>query len=125
MSSVDQDLFGFIREQLRSVWALELLLLMRRRAERSWTPQELVEELRASQALVLDNLTSFERAGLIVADSEGRYVFAPAAPLLVTLCDQLDAAYRERPVTVINAIVSPPDKVQALADAFRIRGDGK
>ena len=125
MASSDQDLFGFIREQLRSVWALELLLLMRRRADRSWTPQELVGELRASPALVVDNLAAFERGGLVRADEEGRYVFAPAAPLLVSLCDELDAAYRERPVTVINAIVSPPDKLQTLADAFRIRGDGK
>lgn len=125
MSSVDQDLFGFIREQLRSVWALELLLLMRRKADRSWTPQELVEELRASHALVSDNLAGFERAGLVVADDEGRYAFSPASPLLRSLCDQLDAAYRERPVTVINAIVAPPDKLQALADAFRIRGDAK
>lgn len=123
MSSVDQDLFGFIREQLRSVWALELLLLMRRRADRRWSPQELVEELRASNALVSDNLASFERAGLVVADEDGRYVFSPASPLLASLCEQLDAAYRERPVTVINTIVAPPDKLQALADAFRIRGD--
>jgi hypothetical protein len=121
--SADLDLFGFIREQLRSVWALELLLLMRRKADRRWTPQELVEELRASHALVSDNLTSFERAGLVVADEEGCYAFSPASPLLVSLVDQLDAAYRERPVTVINTIVSPPDKLQALADAFRIRGD--
>jgi hypothetical protein len=119
----DQDLFGFIREQLRSVWALELLLLMRREAGRSWAPHELVTELRASPALVSDNLESFERGGLVVADEDGRYRFSPAAPLLVSLCDQLDAAYRERPVRVINAIVAPADKLQTLADAFRIRGD--
>lgn len=122
MSSVDQDLFGFIREQLRSVWALELLLLMRRQADRSWSPQELVDELRASAPLVSDNLASFERAGLVVHDEAGRFTYSPAAPLLGSLCDQLDAVYRERPVTVINAIVAPPDKLQALADAFRIRG---
>lgn len=122
MAPGEQDLFGFIREQLRSVWALELLLLMRRRADHAWSPQELVTELRASQTLVTDNLTVFERAGLIRAD-DGRYAFAPVSPVLAALCDQLAAAYAERPVTVINAIVSPPDKLQGLADAFRIRGD--
>ena len=123
MAPGEQDLFGFIREQLRSVWALELLLLMRRQADRSWTPQELVGELRASQTLVTDNLTAFERAGLVRAGEDGRYAFAPVSPVLAALCDQLAAAYAERPVTVINAIVSPPDKLQGLADAFRIRGD--
>ena len=123
MAPGEQDLFGFIREQLRSVWALELLLLMRRSGERAWTAQELVGELRASQTLVTDNLAIFERAGLVRADEDGRYAFAPASPVLATLCDQLAAAYAERPVTVINTIVSPPDKLQGLADAFRIRGD--
>jgi hypothetical protein len=122
VSSADQDLFGFIREQLRSVWALELLLLMRRKADRTWSAQELVDELRASAPLVTDNLTVFERAGLVVHDDAGRFAFSPASPLLRSLCDQLDEAYRHRPVTVINAIVAPPDKLQTLADAFRIKG---
>src|SRR5689334_24274546 len=51
------------------------------------------------------------------------YTYCPASLLLAALCDQLDEAYRERPVKVINAIVSPPEKLQTLADAFRIRGD--
>ena len=123
MPLVDQDLLGFIREQLRSVWVLELLLLLRRRADRSWTPQQLVDELRASPSLVTDNLASFEKAGLVAADADGRYVYSPAGPAVTRLVDQLDAIYRERPVTVINAIVAPADKLQTLANAFRIRGD--
>jgi hypothetical protein len=84
---------------------------------------QLVGELRASTNLVTDNLTRFERAGLVVAEENGRARFAPAAPTLSKLCDELDAAYRQRSVAVINAIVSPPDKLQALADAFRIKRD--
>lgn len=125
MTPREQDLFGFIREQLRSVWALELLLLMRRRSDHAWTPDELVRELRASHTLVADNLTTFERAGLVRAGEDERFTFAPVSPVLADLCEELAAAYAERPVTVINAIVSPPDKLQGLADAFRIRGDTK
>jgi hypothetical protein len=102
---------------------LELLLLMRRHPDRYWLPQELVGELRASPALVTDNLASFERGGLVVADEDGRYTYRPASPLVDTLCEELEKAYRERPVKVINAIVAPADKLQTLADAFRIRGD--
>lgn len=122
-SPADQDLFGFIREQLHSVWALELLLLMRRAPDRRWSEQELVTELRASPTLVTNNLAAFERGGLVSPDEEGRYQYCPASLLLRALCDQLDEAYRERPVKVINAIVAPADKLQTLADAFRIRGD--
>jgi hypothetical protein len=122
--SVDQDLLGFIREHIRSVWALELLLLLRRQPpERRWAVEDLVAELRASTNLVTDNLARFERAGLVATEDDGRTRFAPAAPTLAKLCDELDAAYRQRSVAVINAIVSPPDKLQALADAFRIKGD--
>jgi len=96
---------------------------MRRQPDHHWSPQELVGELRASPTLVADNLASFERGGLVSADEEGRYSYHPASLLLAALCDQLDAAYRERPVRVINAIVAPADKLQTLADAFRIRGD--
>jgi len=119
----DQDLFGFIREQLHSVWALELLLLMRRQPEHHWSEHELVSELRASPTLVANNLAAFERGGLVTADDDGRYYYCPASLLLAALCNQLDEAYRERPVKVINAIVAPADKLQTLADAFRIRGD--
>lgn len=96
---------------------------MRRQPDHHWSPQELVGELRASPALVADNLANFEKGGLVSADEEGRYSYCPASLLLAALCDQLDEAYRERPVKVINAIVAPADKLQTLADAFRIRGD--
>lgn len=123
--SVDQDLLGFIRENVRSVWALELLLLLRRSPERAWGVEELLGELRASTGIVGDNLARFERAGLVLRAQDGRYRFAPAAPALASLCDELDHAYRERSVAVINAIVTPPDRLQALADAFRIKRDPK
>lgn len=123
--SVDQDLLGFIRENVRSVWALELLLLLRRSPERAWGVEELLGELRASTSIVGDNLARFERAGLVLRTEDGRYRFEPAAPALARLCDELDHAYRERSVAVINAIVTPPDRLQALADAFRIKRDPK
>lgn len=119
--SVDQDLLSFIREHIRSVWALELLLLLKRDPERRWTPDELVRELRASAPLVANNLEALQRAGLTACEEDGRCRYAPAAPVLDKLCNELEAAYRERPVALINVIASPPDKLQSLADAFRIR----
>lgn len=63
-------------------------------------------------------------AGLIRPDADGRYVYSPASPAIGALCDQLEKLYRERPVRVVNAIVSSPnDKLQSFADAFRLKGD--
>lgn len=123
--ATDEDLAGFVREHVRSVWALELLLALRRDAERCWPVDELVRELRASTSLVANNLQGFERSGLAVRDDSGCYRYAPAGVVLDDLCAALEAAYRERPVAVINMISRPSDSLQSLADAFKFRGDDK
>jgi hypothetical protein len=121
----DQELRGFVREHVRSVWALELLLLLKRDPEHCWPAADLVRELRASQMLVANNLTQFERGGLVVHDDDDCWRYAPASPVLDALCGELESAYRERPVAIINIIAAPPDPIQGLADAFKFRGDGK
>jgi hypothetical protein len=124
--SSDPDLVAFVREHLRSVWALELLLVLRRDPERCWTAAELVRELRGSAGLVNDNLVRFERSGLAVREDEGCFRYRPAAPILDDLCQRLEKAYRERPVAMVNLIAAPRDPLQSLADAFRFRrGDGE
>lgn len=118
----NQDLLDFIRDTIKSVWALEMLLALRRHGERAWTADELVGELRASLTLVKGNLAVFEAAGLVLQEDD-RFRYAPASAWLESLCAELEAVYRERPVTVINAIVSPSDKLRDLANAFRLKGD--
>ena len=121
----DQDLAAFVREHVRSVWALELLLLLKRDAERCWEPAELVSELRASTGLVNDNLQRFERGGITVRDDKGCHRYAPAAAVLGQLCDRLEAAYKQRPVSIVNLIAAPRDPLQSLANAFKFRGEDK
>lgn len=121
--SDDPELAAFAREHMRSVWAVELLLLLRRDAERCWAPEDLVRELRASSNLVRDNLAAFLKSGLAVEDDAGCWRYAPAIPVLDDLATRLEAAYRERPVAIINLIAAPPDPIQGLADAFKWRGD--
>lgn len=118
------ELERFVRRHIRSVWAVELLILMRRDPARSWTAAELVSELRASMGLVADNLQSFLASGLAVAEGDG-FRYAPATPALAAFCDQLELAYRERPVAVINMIARPADPLQSLADAFKFKGGDK
>lgn len=120
--TVDRDVFQFIREHVRSVWALELLLRLKRDPERCWTVEELVRDLRASHSLVSDNLTAFVDAALVVADDRGCFRYQPAAAVLAKVCDDLDAAYRAKPVTVIRWIAAPTERLQSLADAFKFKG---
>ncbi|MBC6983531.1 hypothetical protein H8B08_17430 [Caulobacter sp. 17J80-11] len=71
-------------------------------------------------------MTVLSTAGLIRTDADGRHTYAPASPALAALCDRLQSLYRERPVRVVNAIVSSSgDKLQNFADAFRLKGEPK
>jgi len=118
------DLLAFVRASIRSVWAIELLSLLRREPGRVWTAEALVQEMRASQAVVAEVLATFETAGLVRCEPDGACVYAPAAPALDHLAGQLEQLYRERPGTVIKTILSTPnDKLQSFADAFRFKGE--
>jgi hypothetical protein len=119
--SAAPTLLDFVRDTLRTVWAVEQLLLMHRHPDRKWTSAELVAELRASDLVVRGNLDLFERAGLVAPHDGELYQYAPASDLLAAYCADLAQLYRERPHTVQSAILSPPDRLQQLADAFKIR----
>lgn len=123
---ISPDLISFIGGSIRSVWALELLLVLKRDEARAWTAGQLVQEMRASAPLVGDVLGTFETAGLVRSEGERAYRYDPASPVLRDLCDELERAYRERPSAVIKTILSSPnDKLQSFADAFRFKGEAK
>jgi hypothetical protein len=121
---VEAHLLALIRTTIRSVWALELLLLMKRQPDRVWEPAALIQELRASQTLVQDNLALLAAGGLIREEPQG-FVYGPATLALKQQVEELEAAYRQRPVSVVNLIVGASrDNVQGFADAFRFRREG-
>jgi hypothetical protein len=122
--ATNTNLEGFVRRHVPTVWTVELLLLMRRDSARRWTPDELVSELRASSGLVADILRRLLASGVVAADQDC-FRYAPASPKIEALCAELEAAYRERPVAVINMIARPADPLQSLADAFKFKGGDK
>lgn len=117
----EPDVAEFIRAYIPSIWALELLLLLRRQRDRVWTPAGIVKELRASTNLVDDNLARFERHGLVLQGDEG-WRFQPANPRLDLLVEKLSSLYRERPMHVMS-MITRSNALWSLADAFRIKKD--
>lgn len=118
------ELLEFIRTSIRSVWTVELLLHLLRSAHRTWTAEELVREMRASDIIVGEGLTTLLTAGLVSSDASGNFRYAPASSSLDNLVQQLAVLHRDRPSAVTKAIYSRPnEKLQTLADAFRFKKD--
>ncbi len=119
---MDEEILDLIRAAVGSVWALELLQFVRAHPERGWSEGELARELRGNERLSTEALHTFEAAGLLARGPEG-FAYGPASPRLDELAGRLIQTYRERPVAVINAIVSSrTDSLRSFSDAFRFKG---
>jgi hypothetical protein len=121
---IPEPVLDFVRRFIKSVWTLDLLVLVRRQRERSWTPDALAGELRGNRALVQDVLSGLVAAGLLVVEADGAYRYRPANPELDGIAAEVERHYVERPLALIKAIASAPnEKIQSFADAFRFKKD--
>ena len=116
------DLLRFIGSSFRSVWALEVLLVLKREP-RQWTHAELVSTMRASELVISRALDALLAAGLVSIEGEGaRYM--PVNASVAECVEQVEKLYAARPDAVRRAIVSPSaSAAAAFADAFRLRKD--
>lgn len=122
--AADPDVSSFIASSFRSVWAIELLLHLKRNADRSWAKAELVETLRASELVVSNALRSLAASGLVVEDEGDGVRYAPASPDIEQLADATEALYAKKPDAVRRIVVaSATGGLTAFADAFRLRRD--
>jgi hypothetical protein len=118
----------FLQVFIKSVWALDLLRLIKNAPARAWTVADLTTELRGSVPMVESILEGFLRAGLAVEDPASHYRYA-ASPALDGLIAELLVLYSQRPVTVIGEIAqlsterTSTDKIQSFVDAFRLKKD--
>jgi hypothetical protein len=120
---LDPQLLAFVRSSIPSIWALELLLLLRRAAPGHLTREELVQHLRATPMLIDRLLAQLTSAGLLRANETGAVRFECSSPQLDAMCEALALAADERPIALRDAIISMPrDKLRDFSDAFRFKG---
>jgi hypothetical protein len=119
----EEEVANFIRSSFRSVWSLELLLLLKRDA-RAWPRAEIVAALRASELIVVQGLDALTAAGLTMVDEAGNAAYRPASPADATMVDQAESLYARSPDAVRRLIVGAfANPLTAFADAFRLRKD--
>jgi hypothetical protein len=93
---------------------------LRKERARAFTQEELVRELRSTQALIGRCVRELQDEKLVDCSPTTGCRYQPATPELDKMCERLERAYAERPVAVINAIIqSPAERRQNFADAFR------
>ncbi len=118
----EQETLAFARRAFRSVWMLELLLLLCRDANRSWRTSELVTALRANTRIVSESLAELINLDCVTQEDADRYRFRPASPTLAESVMALAELYTRKPVSVVREIITAPnDKIQIFADAFRFK----
>jgi hypothetical protein len=118
------EIASFIRDHFRSVWALELLLFLKRNAATGWSNDALVEALRASEAIVAKCLEELLAGGLILTDDDGHSQYAPATDGLRKLVDDTQQLYDKKPDAVRRLIISSSGVgLSAFADSFRLWKD--
>jgi hypothetical protein len=118
----EEDVLNFAASSIASIWALELLLLVRQ-DRRAWTSAELMRQLRGSEIVIAQGLQRLRSAGLITEDSD-RHLYKPSSSEVDTLANELENLYRLKPVAVVSAIANAPQrKLQILSDAFRLKKD--
>ena len=116
------EVLTFIASSFHSVWALELLFLMRSDRSRTWSVGDLTRELRASEPLVQSILPDFINKGLVLETARNLFQYRPAARELDQLVDRVAAAYTENRVMLINEIFRAPERTaRSFADGFRFR----
>ncbi len=123
---IDAGLIAFIKAHIDSVEQLEVLLLLRNDPSKGWSATDVSRQLRSSPVSAAQRLEKLCVLRLIVkADpAQQSFRYEPGTPELADRVTALSEAYLVRRVTVIDLIFSNPiEKIQCLADAFKIRGD--
>jgi len=120
MSRSDEDVLRFVAATFPSVWALELLLALKRE-RRLWPHDELVATLRASELVVSRALEALVAAGLASIENDGA-LYLPVNAEVEECVDRVEQLYRTRPNAVRRTIIAASaSSASAFADAFKLR----
>ena len=88
----EDAILEFVSKAFRSVWHMELLLVLHQEPRRAWEIDALARELRASVAVVRQSVNALIPASLMVADH-----FQANSAELAVLADGLVDLYNRRP----------------------------
>lgn len=115
-----------IQASVPTIDALEVLLFLARNPGKPWRVGEIVNQMQPTvitETAAAEYIALFEEHGLLTAQEDGTFVYAPASPELEVAMATLVQAYHERPVTLIRVVyeVANSKIIRSFADAFKIK----
>jgi hypothetical protein len=115
----------FIAQHVESAEQLDILLLLQREPDRSWTALDVSRAIYTVPASATMRLEHLAAAGFLesTGGSDPAYAYRPASEELRSQVAELASAYEKDRVGVIKLIFSrPADPVESFSEAFRLRG---
>lgn len=120
--TTERALEDFIADTFVSVWTLELLSLLLDSPVSRFSNAELIDRMRASEAVVSQGVAALVSAGIAIVDDRGVVDFRPINSELENCAREAVDFYRKFPGRTRRLIISrSAPGLAAFADAFRLR----
>lgn len=123
-SEATKGVSEFVGTHIDSVETIEVLLLLRSRADREWSAAQVSQQLRSNPASAAKRLADLCLKGVLSlrVTPELAYRYAPVTQALREKIDEFAAVYAKHRVSVIKMIFSKPlNRVSSFAESFRLR----
>ena len=125
-NQIPPDVRKFVRREIKSVFQLEVLLLLHRTRERTWTVSEISQELGIDPEIAETQILSLTQLGLIrTSDTSSiTYFYGPKDRDDELIVEKLATSYAKQRVGIFTLILSESNsRIRRFAEAFRlIRG---
>ena len=122
-AGITPEVQRFIAETIEAAEQLDILLLLHRNRDRSYTAMEVSQAVFTVPASATMRLEGLVARGLLSSSggADPRYQYAPNSEAIAGRVDELADIYQKDRVGVIKLIFArPPDPAQTFADAFRL-----
>ena len=124
-SGLSADVEQFISDYIRTVEHLEVLLAVAAAPQGKTSASDVFARVRSSEASVRARLDELAREGLLIREGDS-FCISPKNPATRDAIQELQRAYKERSIRVIQTIYSDRRRaMHELSDAFRFRRKDK
>lgn len=123
-NELSEELRNFIKQYITSLEQLEILLLLSKESDRSWTIEQVFKVTQSNPGSVAERLRSLAFFGFLTAEDSAAstFRFKPTSPPLSERTTELEKAWKMSRQKVIDAIFSQPrGQAQMFADSFKLK----